>query len=42
MWCIAYDAPLRVERSEALRRLAEAEAAHMLYRTWSDVPLPTG
>lgn len=41
VWLIEYDAPLRVERTLALRDLAKIEAPHLLYRTWSDVPPAT-
>ena len=40
IWLVEYDAPLRVSRDEAMQTLAQVEAAHLLYRTWSDTPPP--
>lgn len=34
-WLIQYDAPLRCTPDEARIRLAELEAAHLLYRSWA-------
>jgi len=41
VWLIEYDAPLRVDRDEAVAVLAQEEASHLLYRTWSEAP-PAG
>lgn len=38
VWLIEFDAPLRIDRDEAKNKVAELEAAHLLYRTWSNVP----
>jgi hypothetical protein len=37
-WLIEFDAPLRVSRDDALAEIAQTEAPHVLYRTWSTKP----
>lgn len=36
--CVELDAPLTMSPSEAIRHLAETEAAHLLHRSWIDYP----
>lgn len=36
--CVELGAPLTVDAGEAIKHLAQTEAAHMLYRSWSDWP----
>ncbi|MGQ0838138.1 hypothetical protein [Actinokineospora sp.] len=38
VWLIEFDAPLRVDRNDALTELASVEADHLLHRSWSDFP----
>lgn len=38
VWLVEFDAPLRIDHDEAKNKIAELEAAHRLYRTWSDAP----
>jgi len=37
-WLVEYDAPLRCGTGEVKGRLAELEAPHLLYRTWTASP----